>query len=141
VHSTFGGNSASSNVCSNGGALGSIGVSWTIINSVLTYNEAVGNGGNPATSGTPGGGSGGAIYNDGNTMTLTIDGSQLSYNRVNAFGSAIIFVSDNYTGSIAITDSTITGNLGGSWYPTYPQISAFPSTPITVTHSVIANAD
>jgi hypothetical protein len=139
VHSTFGGASTLSNICSNGGALGSIGVSWTVINSLLTYNEAVGNGGNPAASGTPGGGSGGAIYNDGDTMVLTINGSQLSYNGVTTFGSAIIFVSDNLTGSIAITDSTITGNTGGSWYPTYPQISNEPSTPITVINSDIAN--
>jgi hypothetical protein len=139
VHSTFGGESSLSNTCSNGGALGSIGVSWTIINSLLTYNQAVGNGGNPAANGTPGGGSGGAIYNDGDTMVLAISGSQLSYNQVNAFGSAIIFVSDNLTGSIAITDSTITGNTGGSWYPTYPQISNEVSTPITVANSDIAN--
>jgi hypothetical protein len=139
VHSTFGGESALSNTCSNGGAIGSIGVSWTLINSLLTYNHAVGNGGNPAASGTPGGGSGGAIYNDGNTMVLTISGSQLSHNQVNAYGSAIIFVSDDLTGSIAITDSTITGNTGGSWYPTYPQISNEPSTPITVVNSDIAN--
>lgn len=139
VHSTFGGQTSLSNSCSNGGALGSIGVSWSIINSLISYNQAVGNGGNPAAGGTPGGGSGGAIYNDGNTMVLTVSGSQLSYNGVNAFGSAIIFVSDNNTGSIAITDSTITGNTGGSWYPTYPQISTAASTPITVTNSDIAN--
>jgi hypothetical protein len=139
VHSTFGGQSTLSNVCSNGGALGSIGVSWTVVNSLLTYNQAVGNGGNPAVAGTPGGGSGGAIYNDGDTMILTIDGSQLSFNQVNSFGSAIFFVSDDLTGSIAITDSTITGNTGGSWYPTYPQISNEASTPITVTNSDIAD--
>jgi hypothetical protein len=139
VHSTFGGQSTLSNSCSNGGALGSIGVSWTVVNSLLTYNQAVGNGGNPAAAGTPGGGSGGAIYNDGDTMILTIDGSQLSFNQVNSFGSAIFFVSDNLTGSIAITDSTITGNTGGSWYPSYPQISNEPSTPITVTNSDIAD--
>ena len=126
VHSTFGGASTLGNSCANGGALGSIGVSWTVINSLLTYNQAVG-------------ASGGAIYNDGNTMVLTISGSQLSYNQVKSFGSAIIFVSDDLTGSVAITDSTITGNIGGSWYPTYPQISNEPSTPITVVNSNIAN--
>ena len=139
VHSTFGGESTLSNICSNGGALGSIGVSWTVVNSLLSYNQAVGNGGNPAVSGTPGGGSGGAIYNDGDTMILTISGSQLSDNQVNSFGSAIFFVSDDLTGSITITDSTITGNTGGSWYVTYPQISNEPSTPITVTNSDIAD--
>src|SRR6185437_7872136 len=139
VHSTFGGQASLSNICSNGGALGSIGVSWTLINSLLSYNQAIGNGGNPAASGTPGGGSGGAIYNDGNTMVLSVDGTRLSQNTVNAYGSGIFFVSDNLTGSIAITDSTITGNTGGSWYPTYPQISNEPSTPITVTNSQISN--
>jgi hypothetical protein len=139
VHSTFGGTAALANVCSNGGALGSIGVSWTIVNSLLTYNQAIGNGGNPAVSGTPGGGSGGAIYNDGDTMVLTVIGSQLSSNQVNSYGSAIFFVSDDLTGSIVITDSTITGNTGGSWYVTYPQISNEPSTPVTVTNSVITN--
>ena len=139
VHATFGGASTLSNICSNGGALGSIGVSWTVVNTLIDYNHAVGNGGNPAASGTPGGGSGGAIYNDGNTMVLTVSGSQLSYNQVTTFGAAIFFVSDNLTGSIAITDSTITGNTGGSWYPTYPQISNEPSTPIAVVNSDIAN--
>ena len=139
VHTTFGGQASLSNVCSNGGALGSIGVSWTLINSLLSYNHAVGNGGNPAQSGTPGGGSGGAIYNDGDTMVLTLNGSQLSSNQVNAYGSAVFFVSDDHTGSMAITDSTITGNLGGSWYPAYPQISAFPDTPIVVTNSNITD--
>jgi hypothetical protein len=139
VHSTFGGRSGLGNICSNGGALGSIGVSWSLINSVLSDNQAIGNGGNPAAAGTPGGGSGGAIYNDGDTMVLTLNGSQFSQNSVNAYGSAIFFVSDDLTGSIAITDSTISGNTGGSWYPTYPQISNEPSTPITVTNSTIAN--
>jgi hypothetical protein len=139
VHSTFGGEATLSNICSNGGAVGSIGVSWSIINSLITYNHAIGHGGNPAASGTPGGGSGGAIYNDGNTMVLTVSGSQLEDNQVNAFGSGIFFVTDNHTGSIAITDSTIKGNIGGAWYPKYPQISAFPDTPITVKNSTIAN--
>jgi hypothetical protein len=139
VHSTFGGESNLRNTCSNGGALGSIGVSWTVVNTLIEYNRALGKGGNPAASGTPGGGSGGAIYNDGNTMVLTIDGSQLNYNRVNTYGSAIFFVSDNLTGSIAITDSTIMGNIGGTWYDKYPQISAEESTPITVKNSIIVN--
>ena len=51
--------------CSNGGALSSIGVSWVVTNSVMTNNRAIGYGQNPAQPGTAGGGSGGAIYNDG----------------------------------------------------------------------------
>ena len=56
-------------VCSNGGALSSIGVSWTVLNSVFTGNQAIGDGANPASAGTPGGGSGGAIYTDGDDYT------------------------------------------------------------------------
>ena len=66
------------NVCSNGGALSSIGVSWNVVDSLFGGNRAIGHGANPARAGTPGGGSGGAIYNDGNRFTLTITGSQLT---------------------------------------------------------------
>jgi hypothetical protein len=137
VNSTFGGQEGLGNVCANGGALSSIGVSWTVINSVLSYNRAVGNGGNPARAGTPGGGSGGAIYNDGNTMTLTIANSLIEHNEVTTHGSAIFFVSNDHSGNIVIQDSTITSNVGGSWYPTYPQISNHDDTPIMVEESVI----
>ncbi len=137
VNSTFGGADGYGNQCSNGGGISSIGVSWTVINSLFSYNHAIGNGGNPASSGTPGGGSGGAIYNDGNTMTLTLCGTRIEYNQVNSFGSAIFFVSNDHTGNIVIDQSTITNNIGGSWYPTYPQISNHDDTPITVTNSTI----
>ncbi len=137
VNSTFGGQEGYGNIGSNGGALGSIHTSWTIINSLFSYNKAVGNGGNPPQSGTPGGGSGGAIYNDGNTMTLDIRGSKFEYNEVNAFGSALFFVSNDYSGNIVIDNSVITNNIGGSWYPVYPQISMHSDTPIEVTNSVI----
>jgi hypothetical protein len=137
VSCTFGGAEGLGNVCSNGGALSSIGVSWTVLNTVISYNQAIGNGGNPATSGTPGGGSGGGIYNDGNTMTLTLGGTLMEYNKVNAYGSAIFFVTNDHTGNIVIDSSVITDNIGGSWYPTYPQISNHSDTPITVTNSTI----
>src|SRR4029453_16870181 len=65
VSSTFGGAAGQGGVCSNGGALSSIGVSWVVLNSVLSHNSAIGRGANPAKPGTPGGGSGGAIYLDG----------------------------------------------------------------------------
>jgi hypothetical protein len=137
ANSTFGGGDGLGNVCANGGALSSIGVSWTILNSVLSYNRAIGNGGNPAKAGTPGGGSGGAIYNDGNTMTLTIVNSRIEHNQVTTHGSAIFFVSNDHSGNVVIQNSTITNNIGGSWYPTYPQISNHDDTPITVEGSVI----
>jgi hypothetical protein len=137
VNSTFGGAEGLGNVCANGGALSSIGVSWTVLNTVISYNRAVGNGGNPAQSGTPGGGSGGGIYNDGNKMTLRLGGVLMEYNQVNAYGSAIFFVSNDHTGNIVIDSSVIAHNIGGSWYPTYPQISNHDDTPIAVTDSII----
>lgn len=137
VNSTFGGAEGYGNSGSNGGAISSIGVSWTIINSLFSHNTAVGNGGNPAESGTPGGGSGGAIYNDGNQMTLSIFGSLIEQNEVNAYGAAIFFVSNNHTGNIVIDQSTIRNNKGGSWYPVYPDISMHADTDIAVTNSEI----
>jgi hypothetical protein len=117
VHSTFGGRDDLGNVCSNGGGISSIGVSWTILNSLLTHNRAIGNGGNPAESGTPGGGSGGAIYNDGNTMTLSVFGSRIAHNEVNAYGSAIFFVSNNHDGTLYLQEVNIQDNLNHSDHP------------------------
>lgn len=137
VNSTFGGEEGYGSQCSNGGGISSIGVSWTIINSLFSHNQAIGNGGNPAQDGTPGGGSGGAIYNDGNTMTLSLCGTRIEHNEVTTHGSAIFFVSNDHTGNIRIEKSVITNNVGGSWYPTYPQISNHDDTPIEVIDSII----
>jgi hypothetical protein len=134
VHSTFGGSEESGNVCSNGGGLSSIGVSWTIINSLFSHNRAVGNGGNPAEEGTPGGGSGGAIYNDGNTMTLDLCGVLIEHNEVNAYGAAIFFVSNNHDGTIRIEDSVIRDNVNhsGSSWQILPGIAAHDDTEVIV---------
>ena len=137
VNTTFGGSQGYGGACSNGGGISSIGVSWTIINSLFSYNRATGNGGNPASGGTPGGGSGGAIYNDGDTMTLSLCGTRIEHNEANAYGSAIFFVSNDHSGDIRIDRSVIKNNLGGSWYPRYPQISHHSDTSIVVTDSTI----
>ncbi len=137
TNSTFGGADGYGNTCSNGGGISSIGVSWTITNSLFSHNNAIGNGGNPAQPNTPGGGSGGAIYNDGNEMTLRLCGTRLELNEVVQHGSGIFFVSNNHTGEIYIDSSHIKGNIGGTWYPTYPQISGHGDTPIHVTDSVV----
>jgi hypothetical protein len=137
VSSTFGGAAELGNAGANGGGISSIGVSWTIVNSVFSFNRAIGDGGNPASQGSSGGGSGGAIYNDGGEMTLSLCGTRIEHNQVNAYGSAIFFVSNDHTGEIRIQDSIITANTGGSWYPTYPQISNHDDTPIMVTRSTI----
>ncbi|WP_438865780.1 hypothetical protein [Paractinoplanes atraurantiacus] len=105
VNSTFTGG-----VCSNGAALSSIQVSWTVLNSVFTGNSAVGRGANPARGGTPGGGSGGAIYLDGNNFTLSLDGTIIKGNEAKEGGGAVFFVSNDRTGTLKIRNSTLTGN-------------------------------
>jgi hypothetical protein len=115
VNSTFGGKEGLGNVCSNGGGLSSIGVSYTVINSLFSDNAAIGNGANPAKAGTPGGGSGGAIYNDGNTFTLSLCGSRIENNRANEGGGAIFFVSNDRSGTLIIKDSTLASNPSGAF--------------------------
>jgi len=123
VNTTFGGAEGLGNVCSNGGGLSSIGVSYTVINSLFSHNAAIGNGANPAEEGTPGGGSGGAIYNDGNTFTLTIRGTLIENNTANEGGGAIFFVSNDRTGTLVIEDSTLRNNPSGGFETSgYPGI-------------------
>jgi len=98
------------NACSNGGALSSIGVSWTVLNSHFGGNRATGVGANPARAGSPGGGSGGAIYNDGNRMSLSIGGSRLEGNHANEGGGAIFFVSNDRSGTMSIRHSSLQRN-------------------------------
>jgi hypothetical protein len=134
VNSRFGGANGFANIGANGGGLSSIGVSWTVIRCLFSYNQAIGRGGNPAETGTPGGGSGGAIYNDGNTMTLSILGTLIENNSVKAYGSAIFFVSNDHSGNIVIDSSIIRNNTGGSWYAK-PGISMHDDTKIAITGS------
>ncbi|MFD4639988.1 hypothetical protein ACFWN2_21930 [Lentzea sp. NPDC058436] len=97
-------------VCSNGGALSSIGASWVVLNSLMRNNKAVGRGANPARGGTPGGGSGGAIYNDGNRFTLRLAGTLVEDNQANEGGGAVFFVSNDRSGSMSVEGSTLRRN-------------------------------
>jgi len=110
VNSTFGGASGQGGVCSNGGALSSIGVSWAVYNSVMSYNSAVGRGANPAKGGTPGGGSGGAIYLDGDLFTVKLVSTVIENNHANEGGGAVFFVSNDRTGTMSIEGSTLRHN-------------------------------
>jgi hypothetical protein len=105
VNSTFTGG-----VCSNGSGLSSIQVSWSVLNSVFTGNSAIGHGANPARSGTPGGGSGGAIYLDGDDYTLTLDGTLIEDNKAKEGGGAVFFVSNDRTGTMQIHNSKLLHN-------------------------------
>lgn len=125
VRSTFGGKEGFGNVGSNGGGLSSIGVSFTVINSLFSHNKAIGNGANPAKDGTPGGGSGGAIYNDGNTFTLHLCGVKMTDNTANEGGGAIFFVSNDHSGELVIEDSVLRNNPSkGFETPGFPGIFA-----------------
>ena len=110
VNSTFGGKDGFGNKCANGGALSSIGTSWNVYNSLFTHNKATGMGANDGN-----GGNGGAIYNDGNTIALSVCGTLMENNHAPEGGSAIFFVSNDKSGTIAITDSTLRNNPKGGF--------------------------
>jgi hypothetical protein len=139
VGSTFGGAPELGNVCSNGGALSSIGVSYTIINSHFSHNRAIGRGANPAQPGTPGGGSGGAIYNDGNTFTLSLCGTEVRDNHANEGGGAIFFVSNDRSGRLELTDSLLCENPSDGFETEgYPGIFVLAAGDPVVTRSTLA---
>jgi hypothetical protein len=109
--------------CSNGGALSSIGTSWVILNSVMTGNSAIGFGQNPALPGTPGGGSGGAIYADGNDYSVVINSTILQDNTAREGGGGIFFVTNNMTGSLTVKNSHLLDNPSAVfWTRAYPGI-------------------
>jgi len=140
VNSTFGGAPGYGNVCSNGGGISSIGVSWTLINSLFSYNDAIGNGANPAQGSAPGGGSGGAIYNDGNTFTLTLIDTRVEYNHANEGGGAIFFVSNDRSGSLIIRDSVLVSNPSDGFETRgYPGIFVLANGPPQVENSIIGD--
>jgi hypothetical protein len=121
--------------CSNGSALSSIGVSWRITASTFTDNRAVGRGANPARPGTPGGGSGGAIYLDGNAIHLRIEDSTITGNHAREGGGAIFFVSNDRTGTLTIDGSQLTDNPSEG-FETLPGIF-FLGASRTITDSVV----
>ncbi len=133
VNSTFGGKAGLGNSCANGGALSSIGVSWNVINTLLSHNTAVGHGANSGM-----GGNGGAIYNDGNEIVLNITSTLLEDNHANEGGSAVFFVSNNMSGSINITDSIARNNPKGTFEtPNLPGFYVIAKGPANVVNSMI----
>jgi hypothetical protein len=107
---TFTGNS-----CSNGAALSGLYANFAVYDSVLTGNKAIGWGANPASSGTPGGGSGGAIYTDGDGYNLLIAGTVISGNSAREGGGAIFYVVDAGGGTLTIEYSTLRKNPSGEF--------------------------
>jgi hypothetical protein len=130
VRSTF-----TRGVCSNGAALSSIGVSWSIYNSTFARNRAVGRGANPARPGAPGGGSGGALYADGNRFRVLLAGTKMTRNHAREGGGAVFFVSNDRSGDLAIRSSTLRANPSDG-FETDPGIY-FLGRRQTVTRSVV----
>lgn len=138
VNSIFGGTEGLGNTCSNGGALSSIGVSYTVINSLFSHNRAIGWGANPARSGTPGGGSGGAIYNDGNTFNLRLCNTTIKNNYAREGGGAIFFVSNDRSGSMFIDTTFLRNNVNDGFSTAgFPGIFVLAKDPPHLTNSVI----
>jgi len=121
--STFSGNAAS-----NGGGLGGLFAEFNIYNSLFTGNKATGSGANndDATKCSVmnngqheigSGGNGGAIYNDGASVNVTLCGDKIVDNAAGsgAFGGGLFFTSNDYGGTLSIIDTTMTGNTGGFW--------------------------
>jgi hypothetical protein len=101
--------------CSNGAALSSISVQWDVFDSTFTDNRAIGWGANPATKGTPGGGSGGAIYMDGTDDDALIAGTVMKDNGAREGGGAVFDVVDSGWGSLTFRDSHLLGNTSGEF--------------------------
>ncbi len=133
VSSTFTGNHAS-----NGGGIGCLFSELDVYNSLFSNNNATGHDANNAGTVTDcsqmnagqyelgSGGNGGAFYSDGAQgqppgegpiSNIVVCGSKIVDNTAgtNAFGGGIFFTSNDYSGSLSITDTTMTGNTGGSW--------------------------
>jgi hypothetical protein len=85
-------------------------VSWRILHSTFIDNRAIGRGANPAQAGTPGGGSGGAIYADGNTFHIRLTDPTIVDNSDKEGGGAIFFVSNDRTGTLSVDSSVLRRN-------------------------------
>jgi hypothetical protein len=107
--------------CSNGGALSSIQVQWTILNSVFVDNRAIGWGANPAARGTRGGGSGGAIYVDGKNNDVLIAGTLMARNRAREGGGAVFDVVNSGWGPLTFEQSRLHDNVSGA-FETFPGV-------------------
>ena len=139
VNSVFGGASNKGNSCSNGGGLSSIGVSFSVFNSLFSHNKAIGIGANPVRPpNAPGGGSGGAIYNDGNKFDLKLCGTTITKNTAREGGSAIFFVSNDRSGTLNIRNSLLSENPKGIFETAgFPGIFYLGNGPPVITNSLI----
>ena len=101
--------------CSNGGALSSIQVQWVVLNSLFVDNQAIGSGANPADAGTPGGGSGGAMYVDGKNNDVLIAGTVMEGNSAREGGGAVFDVVNTGWGTLTFNGSRLHDNVSGKF--------------------------
>jgi hypothetical protein len=107
--------------CSNGAALSSIDVQWDVLNSVFANNAAVGWGANPSAPGTKGGGSGGAIYNDGSDYRTLVAGTIMRNNTAREGGGAVFYVVDSGWGKLTFNQSHLHHDTSGQ-FQTFPGV-------------------
>lgn len=118
VHSTFRNNTAS-----NAGGVGMLWSGAFVFNCLFEGNSAVGtgansvdatkctcsNGGNQNQIGS--GGNGGAVYKDGgDSVDVTICGTQIRGNTANEFGPAAFLTANGSSAKLVLVDSLLTGN-------------------------------
>ncbi len=124
VNSVFSNNSGS-----NAAAIGGLFAELDIYNSSFQNNTATGNGANNDDASQcdyidngqheiGSGGNGGAIYQDGgNATNVFLCGDYIVNNAAGsgAFGGGVFMTSNDWSGTITVRDSIVTGNTGGSW--------------------------
>jgi hypothetical protein len=133
------GDTFSGDSCSNGGALSGLFADFDVINCLLDGNKAIGLGANPAAAGTPGGGSGGAIYTDGNAYDLTVAGTVIRGNTAREGGGAIFFVVNAGGGTLRIESSTLQGNPSGEFQNApgiFDSVNGQDTQPVVVSSSI-----
>jgi hypothetical protein len=133
------GDTFTGNTCSNGGALSGLFAHFDVINSLLTGNKAIGWGANPAAAGTPGGGSGGAIYTDGTGYDLSVTGTVMRGNTAREGGGGIFFVVNSGGGALRIESSTLQGNPSGAFQNApgiFDSVNGQDTQPVVVSSSI-----
>ena len=133
------GDTFSGNSCSNGGALSGLYANFDVINSLLTGNKAIGWGANPAKAGTPGGGSGGAIYTDGDQYNLSVTGTVMRDNTAREGGGGIFFVVNSGGGTLRIESSTLQDNPSGAFQNApgiFDSVNGQDTQPVVVSSSI-----
>lgn len=121
------------NQASNGAAIGCLFSELDVYDSLVEDNTATGHDANndDATMCSVinngqheigSGGNGGALYSDGastaeNPVEVKLCGDKIVNNAAgtNAFGGGLFFTSNNYGGTLTITDTVMQGNTGGHW--------------------------